>query len=78
MTSAAKPAPLSKAEFTAMATIAKARKEHLQTMFNGATIVYGKMSAVGSTKSIATSGYKIYSAAKTLASTGTAAASAAS
>jgi len=53
MTSAAKPAPLSKADFTAMAAIAKARKENLQTMFKGATIVYGKTSAVGSAKSIA-------------------------
>ena len=78
MTSAAKPAPLSKADFTAMAAIAKARKENLQTMFKGATIVYGKTSAVGSAKSIASSGYKIYSSAKALASTGTAAASAAS
>ena len=78
MTSAAKPAPLSKADFTAMAAIAKARKENLQTMFKGATIVYGKTSAVGSAKSIASSGYKIYSSAKALASTGAAAASAAS
>ena len=61
-----------------MAAIAKARKENLQTMFKGATIVYGKTSAVGSAKSIASSGYKIYSSAKALASTGAAAASAAS
>jgi len=45
MTSAAKPAPLSKADFAAMGVIAKARKENLQTMFKGATIVYGKTSA---------------------------------
>jgi len=39
MPSAAKPARLSKADFAAMAAIAKARKQNRRTMFKGATIV---------------------------------------
>ena len=79
MTSPAKPsAPLSAAEFAALGAIAKARRENLQSMFAGATIVYGKSSAAGSAKSLATAGGKVYSSAKKLASAGTSAADAAS
>ena len=39
MTSAAKPALLSKADFAAMGAIATARQENLRTMFKGTTIV---------------------------------------
>jgi hypothetical protein len=79
MTSPAKPsAPLSNADFAAMATIAKARRENLQSMFSGATIVYGKASAAGSAKSLLTAGGKVYSSVKALTSAGGAASSAAS
>ena len=79
MTSPAKPsAPLSKAEFAAMAAIAKARRENLQTMFSGATIVYGKTSAAGSAKSLLSAGKTIYTNVKTLTSAGASVASAAS
>jgi len=79
MTSPVKPnAPLSRADFTAMGAIAKARRDNLQTMFGGATIVYGKMSAAGTTKSIVSAGKTVYTSVKTLASAGGAAASAAS
>ena len=79
MSSPAKPsAPLSNADFTAMAAIAKARRDNLQTMFSGATIVYGKTSAAGSAKSIVSAGAKVYSSAKKLTSAGGSAASAAS
>jgi len=61
-----------------MATIAKARRENLQSMFSGATIVYGKTSAAGSAKSIVSAGGKVYSSVKKLTSSGAAAASAAS
>lgn len=76
MTSAAK--PLSSAEFAALAAIAKARRENLQSMFGGATIVYGKTSAAGSAKSLLSAGHKVGSSVKKLASTGSSAASAAS
>lgn len=79
MTSPAKPAaPLSSADFAAMAAIAKARRDNLQSMFSGATIVYGKSSAAGSAKSLLSAGGKVYSSVKTLTSAGTSAASAAS
>src|SRR5690242_7244458 len=79
MTSSVKPsAPLSKADFAAMAAIAKARRENLQSMFAGATIVYGKTSAAGSAKNLLSSGAKVYSSVKKLASAGAAAGSAAS
>ena len=79
MTSPAKPsAALSSADFAAMATIAKARRDNLKSMFDGATIVYGKTSAAGSAKSIVSAGGKVYSSVKKLTSTGGAAASAAS
>lgn len=43
MTSPIKPsAPLSKAEFTALGAVAKARKDNLDLMFRGAKVVYGK------------------------------------
>jgi hypothetical protein len=71
-------APLSKADFTAMATIAKARKENLQTMFKGATIVYGKTAAAGSAKSVLSAGTTVYRNASTLVSMGSTAAKAAS
>lgn len=70
--------PLSNAEFAAMATIAKARKDNLREMFSGATIVYGKTAAAGSAKSIVSAGGKVYSSVKTLTSTASSAASAAS
>jgi hypothetical protein len=74
MTSPTKPsAQLSNAEFTALATLAKARKENLRTMFQGATIVYGKTSAAGSAKSLVSAGAKVYQSASALASTGAAA-----
>jgi hypothetical protein len=79
MTSPVKPAaPLSRADFTAMAAIAKARKENLHAMFSGATIVYGKTSAAGTAKSIVSAGKTVYTSVKTLTSAGGAAASAAS
>lgn len=61
-----------------MATIAKARRDNLKSMFDGATIVYGKTSAAGSAKSLVSAGGKVYSSVKKLTSTGAAAASAAS
>jgi hypothetical protein len=71
--------PLGSADFKAMAAIAKARKDSLRTMFDGATISYGKMSAAGTAKSVLTAGHKIASSVKTLASAGgTTAATAAS
>ena len=73
MTAAAK--PLSPAEFAALAAIAKARRENLQSMFAGATIVYGKTSAAGSAKSLLSSGHKVASSVKKLTSTGSKAAS---
>jgi hypothetical protein len=79
MTSPGKPsAQLSRADFSAMAAIAKARKDNLQTMFAGATIVYGKASAAGSAKSIVSAGKTIYTNTKTLLSAGGTAANAAS
>lgn len=78
MTSPAKPsAPLSKADFTAMAAIAKARKENLQAMFKGATIVYGKTSAAGSAKTVVSAGATVYRNASQLASLGSTATKAA-
>jgi hypothetical protein len=62
--------PLTNADFTAMAAIAAARKNNLRTMFEGATISYGKSSAAGSAKSVLTAGGKIASSVKKLASTG--------
>jgi len=79
MSSPIKPsAPLSKADFTGLAAIAKARKENLQTMFGGATIVYGKTSAAGTAKSLVSSGKTVYTSVKTLTSGASSAASAAS
>lgn len=71
-------AQLSRAEFTALATIAKARKENLRTMFGGATIVYGKMSALGSAKSVLSAGATVFKNARTLAGVGATAGKAAS
>jgi hypothetical protein len=79
MTSSVKPsAPLSNAEFAALGAIAKARRDNLQAMFSGATIVYGKTSAAGTAKSLVSAGGKVYSSVKTLTSGASAAASAAS
>ena len=79
MTSPSKPAAkLTTADFTALATIAKARKANLQDMFGGATIVYGKTSAAGSAKSVLSAGAAVYSNARKLAGPGTTAAKAAS
>jgi hypothetical protein len=58
--------PLTKADYTAMATIAKARQENLRAMFTGAEIVYGKTSAAGAAKSLLTAGHYVGSATKTL------------
>jgi len=78
MTTPVKPsAPLSHAEFAALATIAKARRENLQSMFSGATIVYGKASAAGTTKSLLSAGKTVYTNVKQLTSAGSTAASAA-
>lgn len=57
---------LSREEFTALATIAKARKENLRTMFDGAEIVYGKTAAGGTAKSLVTAGKKVHSSVKAL------------
>ena len=71
MTSPGKPsAPLSKAEFTALATIAKARKENLQAMFKDAEIVFGRMNAAGTAKSVLSAGKSIYSSTKSLLDVG--------
>ena len=79
MTTPMKPsAQLSKADFTAMAAIARARKENLQTMFGGASIVYGKTSAAGSAKSVVSAGKTVFENSKKLISAGGAAANAAS
>jgi len=72
------PGQLSTADFTGLATIAKARRDNLQTMFGGATIVYGKVSAAGSAKSILSAGASVYKNTKALASGGASAAQAAS
>jgi hypothetical protein len=60
--------PLSKADFTAMGVIAKARQDHLRTMFGGSKIVYGKMAAAGSAKSVVSSGVSVGSSIKSLVS----------
>ena len=61
MTSSLKPsARLTDADFAAMATLAKARRDNMRTMFKGATIVYGKTSAAGAAKSVLSSGKKVY------------------
>ena len=54
MTSPIKPGskPLSKDEFTALGTIARARQENLVAMFTGAEIVYGKWSKAKAVKSL--------------------------
>ncbi len=68
MTAPFKPSkPLSREEFTALGTIARARQENLRAMFGGATIVYGKVSAAGSAKSIVLAGRKVGKNAKSLA-----------
>jgi len=79
MTSPVKPsAALTPADYAAMGAIAKARKENLKAMFDGATVVYGKTSAAGSAKSIVSAGGKVYSSVKKLTSTGASVASATS
>ncbi|MGQ0647469.1 MAG: hypothetical protein ACT4P7_07840 [Gemmatimonadaceae bacterium] len=71
MTSPLKPsAPLSKAEFTALSTIAKARQDNLQAMFKDSKIVYGKTSAAGTAKSVVSAGKTVFTNAKKLASGG--------
>jgi hypothetical protein len=59
-------APLSPAEFGALSTIAKARRDNLRTMFEGATIVYGKTSAAGTGKSLVSAGAKVGKSVKQL------------
>jgi hypothetical protein len=74
VTSPAKPsAPLSKAEFTAMGTIARARRDNLDTMFKGARVVYGKESlkelgseCQGAAKDIHEHAAKLFGGAKSL------------
>ena len=78
MTSPVKSSALTNADFAGMAAIAKARRDNLQSMFSGATIVYGKTSAAGTAKSIVSAGGKVYSSIKTLTSASSSAASAAS
>jgi hypothetical protein len=63
-------APLSKAEFTALGAIAKARQDNLATMFAGSSVVYAgaaKLKAVGA---LGLAGRKIYTNAKVLPSPG--------
>lgn len=68
------PAPLSRAEFSALGAIAQARRDNLRTMFTGAQIVYGKTSAAGTAKSVVTAGYKVQQNAQLLLASGGAAA----
>ena len=69
--------PLTNADFKAMAAIAQARKDNLHTMFEGASISYGKTSAAGSAKSVVSAGAKVAQNIKKIASTGADAATAA-
>ena len=69
MTTPIKPSvgkPLSKAEFTALGTIARARQENLVQMFTGASIVYGKMSKAAATANLGKAGKGIHDNAKSL------------
>jgi hypothetical protein len=71
MTAPVKPSkPLSRHEFTALGTIARARRDNLRTMFAGATIVYGKVAAAGSAKSVVTAGKSVHKHAQTLITSG--------
>ena len=78
MATSVKPAVLTKADYTAMAAIAKARRDNLRDMFEGAEIVYGKTSAAGAAKNVVAAGGKVFSNVKKLASVGAAAGQAAS
>jgi hypothetical protein len=78
MATSVKPSTLTKADYTAMAAIAKARRDNLRNMFEGAEIVYGKTSAAGAAKNVVAAGGKVYSSVKKLASAGAAAGQAAS
>ena len=61
-----------------MGALARARQEHLHTLFTGAKVVYGKASAAGAAKSVVSAGGKVYSQTKTLIDVGKAATKAAS
>jgi hypothetical protein len=79
MTTSLKPSTqLTAADFAAMAALAKARKDNLRTMFDGATVVYGKTSAAGAAKSVLSSGAKVYKCANQLIAPAAATAKAAS
>jgi hypothetical protein len=66
MTSPALSKPLSMDEFRGLATIARARQEHLITMFSGARIVYGKTAKATAAYKIGSTGKKVYSTASKL------------
>jgi len=75
MTAPFKPAaPLSRAEFSALGAIAQARRDNLRTMFTGATISYGAMSAAGTAKGVVSAGHKVGQSAQQLLASGGAAA----
>jgi hypothetical protein len=78
VTAPAKPSFARNPEFTALATIARARKDNLTAMFKDSKIVYGKMSAAGTAKSVVSAGKTVGSSIKTLIGAGGSAASAAS
>jgi hypothetical protein len=62
MPSPSKPAaPLSRAEFSALGTIARARRDNLQAMFAGSKIVYGHPSKAVAAASLAKAGKNIHS-----------------
>lgn len=58
--------PLSMDEFRALSTIAKARQEHLTSMFSGAQLVYGKTAKATTVGGVLSSGKKVYSSASKL------------
>jgi len=54
-------------ELRGLATIARARQEHLVTMLSGARIVYGKTAKAAAAYELGSTGKKVYSSATTLA-----------
>lgn len=74
MTAPAIGKPLSMDEFRALSTIARARQEHLTSMFSGSVLTYGLAAKATAVYKIGSTGKKVYSSAtKLTAGTATAA-----
>jgi hypothetical protein len=59
-------APLTPADYKAMAEVARARRQVTVTMFTGTKLRFGKKAAAKEAAGLATSGYSVYSSAKPL------------